>query len=99
MVDSERGSPLLGVILESVLFRQNCLCIVVETVLIVHNAKGGQNGFGTEWILKIGGKPIGVPNMLFHERDPSKRVNCTEFNPSCYLSCNPKSGTCQNGEF
>ena len=49
MVDWERWLPIFGVILESVLFRQNCLRIVVEPVLIVNKAEWWQSRIGTGW--------------------------------------------------
>ena len=42
MVDGEGSLPILGMVLEPVLLSQDCICIVVQTVLIVH--KAGQAG-------------------------------------------------------
>ena len=42
MVDGEGGLPILGMVLEPVLLCQDCICIVVQTILVVHKAGQGR---------------------------------------------------------
>ena len=66
MVNGEGGLPILGVVLEPILFRQDCICIVVQAVLIVH--KAGHAGEVSSFIgSNILIKPVGILDVLFHE--------------------------------
>ena len=42
MVYGERGFPILGMVLEPILLSQDCICIVVQAVLVVHKAGQGK---------------------------------------------------------